>query len=269
MPAKAVPRRRRAPKRSVQRLGRRRQRVLANVPLLGALRRVRIRDAERLLALLLLAALGALCLFFLFSPQFAVGEAAVKGNQGLTVTEIRQAAGEAAQGNVFWINTRQVRQAVSQLAGIKQVRVYCGLPNQVVIEVADQAPQIIWQVGDVRYPVGQDGIIMHPGPAAGRLVTITDLEGRPVKVGDRLDGWIVEAALRLSPLLPPELQNFGYSRAEGVSVTSPQSWRAIFGSGETPNEKVNAMEITRRSLQAKGVRFSIIDVRDPEHVAVR
>jgi len=272
MPAKAVPRRRSAQKRSTQRLGRHKRRSLrSQIPWLNTLRQIRGRSAERLLALLLLAALGALGLFFLVSPQFVVGEAVVKGNQGLTVTEIRQAVGEIAQGNVFWINTRRIRQAVSQLPGIKQVRVHCRLPNQVTIEVADQAPQVIWQVGDVRYPVDQDGIIMRPGPTAtgGRLVTIKDLDGRPVKAGDRLDRWIVEAALSFAPLLPPDLQNFGYSRTEGVSVTSTEGWRAIFGSGETPHEKVNTLALTLQSLRAKKERFSIIDVRAPERVAVR
>ncbi len=271
MPAKAVPRRRPAQKRSTQRLGRRKRRSLSQIPWLNPLRKIRGRSAERLLALLLLAALGVLSLLFLAAPQFAVGEVAIKGNQGLTVTEIRQAVGQAAQGNVFWINTRRIRQAVSQLPGIKQVRVHCRLPNQVTIEVADQAPQVIWQVGDVRYPVDQDGIIMRPGPTAtgSRLVTITDRDNSSVKVGDRVARWIIEAALSLSPLLPPELQNFGYAQTEGLSVSSPDGWRAIFGSGETPHEKVNAMALTLQSLRAKKERFSIIDVRAPERVAVR
>jgi len=272
MPAQAVPRRRPAQKRSTQRLGSRKRRSLwSQITWLNPLRRIRGRSAERLLALFLLAVLGVVGLFFLFSPQFAVGEVAIQGNQGLTVTEIRQAVGQTAQGNVFWINTRRIRQAVSQLPGIKQVRVHCRLPNQVAIEVADQAPQVIWQVGDVRYPVDQDYIIMRPGPTAtgGRLVTIKDLDGRPVKVGDRLERWIVQAALSLATLLPPELQDFGYAQKEGVSVSSPDGWRAIFGSGEQAHEKVNALGLTLQSLRAKKERFSIIDVRAPERVAVR
>jgi hypothetical protein len=101
------------------------------------------------------------------------------------------------------------------------------------------------------------------------LVTIRDLDGRPVKIGDRLERWIVEAALVLAPLLPPDLQNFGYARTEGVSVTSTEGWRAIFGSGETPHEKVNALALTLQALRAKKERFNVIDVRAPERVAVR
>jgi len=100
-------------------------------------------------------------------------------------------------------------------------------------------------------------------------VTITDRDNSSVKVGDRVARWIIEAALSLSPLLPPELQNFGYAQTEGLSVSSPDGWRAIFGSGETPHEKVNAMALTLQSLRAKKERFSIIDVRAPERVAVR
>ena len=272
MPAKAVPRHRPAQKRSTQRLGRRKRRSLrSQIPWLNIPGQIGGRSAERLLALLLLAALSALSLFFLVSPQFAVGEVAVQGNQGLTVTEIRQAVGQTAQGNVFWINTRRIRQAVSQLPGIKQVRVHCRLPAQVTIEVADQAPQVIWQVDEVRYPVDQDGIIMRPGPTAtgGRLVTITDRDRRSVKAGDRLERWIMEAALSLATLLPPELQDFGYAKTEGVSLTSPDGWRAIFGSGEKAHEKVNALGLTLQSLRARKERFSVIDVRDPERVAVR
>jgi hypothetical protein len=54
-----------------------------------------------------------------------------------------------------------------------------------------------------------------------------------------------------------------------VSVTSKEDWRAIFGSGEQAHEKVNALGLTLQSLRARKERFSVIDVRDPERVAVR
>lgn len=214
------------------------------------------------LGFLLLLALGWLTYHLFAAETFYVYEARVVGNQLVPAEEIYQNSGLEGM-SIFWINPSQVEAAVVSLPNIKEARVYCGLPNQVTIEVVERQPQVIWQRGEERYWVDEEGAIL---PARGELpeaTVIVDLDERPIRPGDRVDPRIVAGAQKLRSLLP-ELTTVQYSSRTGISFQSEQGWPVYLGQGEDMEQKVAIMKALLQEIAAKGIRPQFVDLRFKE-----
>ena len=115
------------------------------------------------LGFFLLLALGGLTYQLFATEAFYVYEARVVGNQLVPAEEIYQNSG-LEEMSIFWINPAQVEATIVSLPNIKEARVHCGLPDRVTIEVVERQPQIIWQQGEKRYWVDEEGTVL---PARG------------------------------------------------------------------------------------------------------
>jgi cell division protein FtsQ len=211
------------------------------------------------LGFFLLLALGWLTYQLFATEAFYVYEAGVVGNQLVPAEEIYQNSG-LEEMSIFWINPAQVEATIVSLANIKEARVHCGLPNRVTIEVVERQPQIIWQQGEKRYWVDEEGTVL---PARGELTEATvimDLDERPVQPGDRVDPQVIAGAQKLRSLLP-ELTTVQYASHTGISFQSEQGWPIYLGQGEDMEQKVATMKALFQEIAAKGIYPQFIDLR--------
>lgn len=214
------------------------------------------------LGVLLLLALGGLTYYLFGTETFYVYEAQVVGNQLVSAEEIYRSSG--LEGiSIFWIDPVQVEAAITALPNIKEARVRCELPHQVTIEVVERRPQVIWQQGEKRYWVDEEGTIL---PARGELpeaTVIVDLDERPIQPGDRLDPRLITGAQQLRSLLP-ELTTVQYAAKTGFSFQSEQGWPIYLGQGEDMAQKVAIMKVLLQEITAKGIQPQFIDLRFKE-----
>jgi cell division septal protein FtsQ len=211
------------------------------------------------LGFLLLLVLGWLIYQLFATEAFYVYEARVVGNQLVPAEAIYQNSGLEGM-SIFWVNPARVEAALVSLPNIKEARVHCGLPGQVTITVVERQPQVIWQQGERRYWVDEEGTVL---PALGELAeatVIVDLEERPVQPGDRVDPQVIAGAQKLRLLLP-ELTTVQYAPHTGLSFQSEQGWPIYMGQGEDMEQKVAIMRALLQEITAKGIQPQFIDLR--------
>jgi cell division protein FtsQ len=211
------------------------------------------------LGFFLLLALGWLTYLLFATEAFYVYEARVVGNQLVPAEEIYQNSG-LDEMSIFWIKPAQVEATVVSLPNIKEAEVHCGLPDRVTIEVAERQPQIIWQQGEKRYWVDEEGTVL---PARGELTeatVIVDLDERLVQPGDRVDPQVIAGTQELRSLLPG-LTTVQYASHTGISFQSEQGWPIYLGQGENIEQKVAIMNALLQEIAAKGVHPQFIDLR--------
>ncbi|MFB0536395.1 MAG: cell division protein FtsQ/DivIB [Anaerolineae bacterium] len=254
-----VPSKRR-PRRSRSRLGRDYQ---ATAPAIKLSLRPVVSFWEdhggKALGFFLLLALGGLTYQLFAAEAFYVYEASVAGNRLVPAEAVYQNSGLEGM-SIFWINPAQVEAAIVSLPNIKEARVRCGLPDRVTIEVVERQPQVIWQQGEKRYWIDEEGTVL---PALGELAeatVIVDLDERPVQPGDRVDPQVIAGAQKLRSLLP-ELSTVQYASHTGLSFQSEQGWPIYLGQGEDIEQKVAIMKALLQEIAAKGVHPQFIDLR--------
>jgi len=211
------------------------------------------------LGFLLLLGLGWLIYQLFAAEAFYVYEARVVGNQLVPAEAIYQNSGLEGT-SIFWVNPAQVEAILARLPNIKGARVHCGLPGRVTIAVVERQPQVIWQQGERRYWVDEEGTVL---PALGELAeatVIVDLEERPVQPGDRVDPQVIAGAQKLRALLP-ELTTLQYAPHTGLSFQSEQGWPIYMGQGEDMEQKVAIMRALLQEIAAKGIQPQFIDLR--------
>lgn len=211
------------------------------------------------LGFLLLLVLSWLIYQLFATEAFYVYEARVVGNQLVPAEAIYQNSGLEGM-SIFWVNPAQVEAALVSLPNIKGARVHCGLPGQLTITVVERQPQVIWQQGERRYWVDEEGTVL---PALGELAeatVIVDLEERPVQPGDRVDPQVIAGAQKLRSLLP-ELTTVQYAPHTGLSFQSEQGWPIYMGQGEDMEQKVAIMRALLQEITAKGIQPQFIDLR--------
>lgn len=204
-------------------------------------------------------ALGWLTYQLFATEAFYVYEARVVGNQLVPAEEIYQSSGLEGM-SIFWINPAQVEATIASLPNIKEARVHCRLPNRVTIEVVERQPQVIWQQGEKRYWIDEEGAVL---PARGELTeatVIVDLDGRPIQPGDRIDPRVIAGAQQLRSLLP-ELTTVQYASHTGLSLQGEQGWPIYLGQGEDIEQKVAIMKALLQEITAKGIHPQFIDLR--------
>jgi len=213
-----------------------------------------------LLSLLLLAALGLLTSQFFTTDRFYVYEAEVRGNQFIDADEIYEASGVDSM-SIFWINPERVEAAISDSLGIREARVNCRLPNQVVIEVVEPRPQIVWQRGEERYWVDEVGTVIPMESELEGMLLIQDLTAGPIEVGHRIDPEVITSALELRQLLP-EVSALQYSEDKGL-ILNREGYPIYFGTGDMA-EKVAILKALLQDLTFKGIRPQFVDLRFKE-----
>jgi cell division protein FtsQ len=257
-----VPSKRR-PRRSRSRLGRDYETTAPKIKL--SLRPVEVFWQDRggkALGFLLLLALGCLTYQLFATEAFYVYAAQVVGNQLVPAEEIYRNSGLEGM-SIFWITPAQVEATVASLPNIKEARVRCGLPDRVAIEVVERQPQVIWQQGEKRYWVDEEGTVLPTWGELAEATVIVDLDERPVQPGDRVDPQVIAGAQKLRSLFP-ELTTVQYTLYTGITFQSGQGWPIYLGQGEDIEQKVAIMKALLQEITAKGVQPQFIDLRSKE-----
>jgi cell division septal protein FtsQ len=213
----------------------------------------------KVLGLLLLLALSWLAYLLFVTEAFYVYEAKVVGNQLVPAEEIYQNSG-LEEMSIFWINPAQVEATVASLPNVKEAKVHCGLPNRVTIEIVERQPRVIWQQGEKRYWVDEEGTVLLARGELPDATVIVDLDEQPIQPGDRVDPLVIAGAQKLHSLLP-ELSTVQYASPMGINFQSEQGWPIYLGQGEDMEQKVATMKALLQEIAAKGIQPQFVDLR--------
>lgn len=219
-------------------------------------------SGAKLISLLGLGLLAWALYEFSFSYTFFVYKANIRGNH-LLPAEVIYAASEVHEHSIFWLVPREIAARIEALPYVKRAEVRCQLPNQVIIEVTERVPKLIWRAGREVFWVDEEGVALAPlpGQAPPPLLLIDD-EGKAAARGEerKLRDGLAEGILLVSEAMP-EVTRFRYDRRWGLIFRSPYGWQVALGDGKHMSYKVKVLLALQKDFLARGERLNWIDIR--------
>jgi len=139
--------------------------------------------------LLILGSLAGLAYFCLFSSFFKINKIIVVNNQVLLEDDIVKFLGERNinNKNLFLLNTNQVQDVLKNYyQRIEDVRVYKIFPSELKIKIQEKPSTVVWQVGDQRYMLDNNGYVISGVKEDLKMPIVVDQAELPIKIGDRI-----------------------------------------------------------------------------------
>jgi cell division protein FtsQ len=224
--------------------------------------RVRVR---RLLLVVAVASILPLATALYLSPVFRVGEVKVVGASQLNPKELRELASLDGD-SMLSLDTDGARERIGYLSLVKDVHVERRWPNSVHIVVEERRLWGFWQVGEQKYTVDTDGIVLADIPPPEGAYTITDLTN-PVRLvpGDHVDQDAVALAQLLVTRTPEVLSwkpaGFEYSADKGLVLISDTGYRVVVGDSQNIEYKLAVWKKIEEKLGRAAMSGHVLDLR--------
>ena len=230
-----------------------------------------VRLGWRLLSFFLVGFMAALLYLLWTLPAFRVQQARVEGVERLSADQVARSL-LVFNKPVFTIDPRameaQLRQTQPALASVS---VWVGFPAQVVVQVKERQPRLIWEVdGQVQW-VDAEG---YAFPALGNgdelprvqasawpppplMVTTPEDESGPQPL---MTPEMVEAVVFLRAQAPPGVDLL-YDQEHGFGWLDPRGWKVYFGMDVADIDmKLMVYAAIVDTLQNQGIQPALISV---------
>jgi cell division septal protein FtsQ len=219
-----------------------------------------LTPARWISALLVLACIG-LGAWLFASDAFYVYATEVEGNQLITRDQVVTTSRLEGM-NIFFVRPDAVAAELKKLPYVLAAQVKCGLPNRVHIRLTERQPAVTWQVGDARYAVDREGVVL-PTPPLSDTLAIRVLSGNPPQFGDKVDASAI-AMVQAIQKLRPDATGLVYTADHGVGLETSQGWTVYLG--EDPAQLADQLSLLDRlapELQTPASRIDYLDLRFP------
>jgi hypothetical protein len=221
--------------------------------------------------------------------RFYLNYIPVDGSVAVTPEEIAEASGLAGR-HVFAADPEEAANNISELPGIISSTVTLQWPNQVFIDVSEEAPIAIWMENGAEYGLAQDGRLFpairsnsgllrieseikpdassRSGSGAPRKLTSSNVSStltnaKPETSFSFIPSDVLDGALQLRELRPT-IDKLYYQPQGGLSYQDGRGWRGYFGTGHEMNQKLAVYEAIVADLIAKGIQPAYVSVSNQE-----
>lgn len=218
-------------------------------------------SGSRVFALLVFLAMVALLLWFWLDLRFYVFDVEIEGNALVSTDDVYRTS--LLEGrSIFYVNradvVRNIREAIP---GVRGVQVQCQLPAWVRISIHEQDVRFIWRTAGAAFLVNGEGLVLKADDGRSvDLISIQDLDKRPLTPGDHVDPVALNAASHLHELIPGA-KTFEYSKATGITLADARGWRVYFGDDQQLLQKVALMQALLDRLAREGRSIKLLDLR--------
>ncbi len=210
-------------------------------------------------AALLLVGL-VIALYQLFSsPTFFVDSVSFTGNRFIKASELNQVAGIGGW-NIFFLDSSEIEARLLKMPELKSARISFGLPNRVDAEIVERQPRFVWQTKNSTFWVDEDAIAVRPRANLSGLMWLKDLDGAPVKPGQRVNSEAFNAAVTLHNAWKNGPTTFEWSQAHGLSVRDSHGWLIYFGHSGQMSDKLAALQVVTAQILKDQKKITFIDL---------
>ena len=239
--------------------------------------RLGVRWRRALLLALVLASVTAGGWWLYRSPALSLQEVKVEGTSVLSAEAVRTIADLEGQ-SILRPDFAGARQRLLALPLVQEVRIHRTWPMDAQITIVERTPVALWQVGDRRYVIDADGVVLDLPPPEGVPVIVQTDAAPPLAPGDRVDAGAVAAAVRLVPTAQQTLARtvsaLEFSQASGLTAVlvggaDGKGLRVTFGDAQGYDFKVAALYAVLRRAGEEGRTLRRVDLRFGDRVAVQ
>lgn len=229
-------------------------------------RRLRRIRGRRILGALAVFALvfGALALYL--SPLLRVQQVEVAGTATLDPAEVSRLASLQGQ-SMLRLDAEGAVGRIGFLPMVASVEIERSWPQTVRIHVKEREPWGYWQVGEDRYVIDAEGVVLQAeARAPDGAPAIIDLSN-PVRLfpGDRVDYDSVALARALMTRVPAEMALYiarvEYSPASGLTVTTDAGYRVVLGDSQNLEYKLAVWRKIEEELGRDAMAGHVLDLR--------
>ncbi len=220
----------------------------------------------------------------------------VEGTNAIRTEEGVARSGLAGR-HIFAANPVSAAEQIGELPGVISTTVSLEWPNEVLIQIGEEAPIATWQQNDTEYWITPDGDLLPARtPAIGKLRIVSEVVEQPAVASAETDAdalatetgaeavaeeegeisaeeapantffvpdEVIDGALQLRELRP-NIDQLYYSPNGGLSYQDGRGWRAYFGSGIDMHQKLVVYETLVEDLLARGITPTVISVSNQE-----
>jgi cell division protein FtsQ len=199
------------------------------------------------------------------SPTFRVGDVEVVGTTQVDAAQVEQLASLDGD-SMFRLDSTGAEKRIGYLPLIKSVTIERRWPNTVRIVVNERQPWAYWQVGDQKYVIDSEGIVLADLPPAEGAPTVKDLTN-PVRLvpGDHVDRDAVALTYLLLQRVPEVLAwnpaGFEYTTDKGLALLADVGYRVVIGDSQNIEYKLAVWKKIEESLGRAAMSGHVLDLR--------
>ena len=229
----------------------------------------------RLVSGILIIVMGLFLLTLWNSTIFQITGARVIGNQRLSESEIN-AALQVIGKPIFTAVPEEIRKDLNSVyPDIASVNVKIGLPNQVIINIKERTPMILWQEVDGNaYWIDSQGVKFPARGQAENLVTVIahgEPQIPPVETSDSsgnnsgktnafIDPAMIKTITELAAIAPAGAA-ITFDPSYGLGWSDPRGWLVYFGENtQNVSMKMTIYQAIIDKLTQEGVQPTMISV---------
>jgi cell division protein FtsQ len=211
------------------------------------------------------AAIVPVLLGLYMSPAVRVNNVEVVGASRIDPSEIESLASLNGD-SMLRLDQQGAEERVRYLPGLKSVQVSREWPDSVRIVVEERVPWAYWQVGETRYVIDAEGVVLADVPPAEGAPTVTDLTN-PVRLvpGDRVDSDAVALTRQLTQRVPELLAvnpaGFEYSTEKGLALVADTGYRVVIGDSQNIEYKLAVWQKIEETLGRGSMSGHVLDLR--------
>lgn len=212
--------------------------------------------------LLLMAAVVALGLYGLLQwPALMISRSTTQIGGALRIApEAIYAQSQIDGRNIILVRSDEIAANVKDLAGILDAKVHLRLPNQIIIDIVENAPLVALETTTGAVWLAEDGAEV---PQSGALppLRIVDQSNDRLTRNQALRSLILENIAQLRELRP-SLSEFYYGQSEGLYYRSPEGWDVWLGESGPIADKLTLIDAAASEIVNQGIQPKVIDVRN-------
>ena len=207
--------------------------------------------------------------WMLTSPTFRIDRMVVVHDPSsspalLNKTDLLSHLGWVNGKNVFWLDTTKVAEQVEADPAVQWAAVEAGIDGELRLVVTYRQPVANWQANGSSYLVGKGAILLAEGSDSSLPLTIHQIEGEPVKVGQQVNPDALEMAYKLNRNLPvmgihPSV--IAYSATGGLVIRDNVEREIIFGPPQDLTAKLVGLKAVLDDVARQGEQADRIDLR--------
>lgn len=212
------------------------------------------------------------------SPLLSVQDVQIEGNQVVSAEQARAVADLDGQ-SIFQPEFAAARERLLLLSIVKDVQIERDWPNGVKITLIERTPWGLWQLGNSRYVIDDEGVVIDlAAPPGAPLIVQRDASIATLAVGDTVDAGAMAVATQLvataEQTLGRSVRSLEFSQAEGLTAFLQSTFggpdlRVVFGDGQGYDFKLASLFQVLKLAEDEGRALSRVDLRFGERVAVQ
>jgi cell division protein FtsQ len=228
-------------------------------------RRVRfIRWRRFLTALFVIAVVGGSLTLYI-SPLLRVQRVQVTGATAVSTDEVLSLARIDGQ-SMMRLDLAAAERRVESIPMVQGAKLERRWPQTVRVVVTERSPWAFWQIGEDRYVIDSEGVVLPGSAPIDAAPVILDTSG-PARLspGDHVDRDAVvlaQALLKRVPeLLTMNVASLEYSPNQGLTLTTDAGYRVVVGDSQNVDYKLAVWQAIEGRLGREAMTGHVLDLR--------